>query len=233
MVVFSGAGISTDSGISDYRSKGGLWDRFVPVTFQEFIADESKRIQYWQRKLELYESLKDACPNAGHEAIVTLERSGALKGIITQNIDGLHQQAGSDPALVYEIHGTNRETICLSCGDIQPWQQVYQRLQLGEGAPLCELCQGLLKPNTISFGQNLNREILDKSVQLASECDLMIAVGSTLLVEPAASLPRLAKKNGAAVVIITKSETPLDHLADLKFSESASEILSQAVQLVK
>ena len=233
MVVFSGAGISTDSGISDYRSKGGLWDRFVPVTIQEFMVDESKRIQYWQRKMELYESLQDARPNMGHRAIVTLERSGVLKGIITQNIDGLHQEAGSDPSIVYEIHGTNRETVCLSCGDLQPWQSVYQRLKSGEQAPLCHHCQGLLKPNTISFGQNLNREILDKSVQLASECDLMIAVGSTLLVEPAASLPRLAKKNGAAVVIITKSQTPVDSMADMKFSESASEVLSEAVQILE
>lgn len=227
---FTGAGISTDSGISDYRSKGGLWDRFTPITIQEFIDDPAKRQEYWRRKIELYQNFSKAKPNPGHVAIAEFEQFAPVRGVITQNIDGLHQLAGSTAAHVIEIHGSNRETICLNCGDLTSWEDSYQRLTSGESAPLCLSCGGLLKPNTISFGQRLNPEILDRAVQLAGECDLMIVVGSTLLVEPAASLPRIAKKNGAALVIITLSDTPLDQLADIKFSESASDVLSAAVE---
>ena len=212
IVVFTGAGISTESGISDYRSKGGLWQRFQPITIQEFLASENKRIEYWERKKELYISLEKANPNKGHLAIVEIEKRGKLKGIITQNIDGLHELAGSNPDKILNIHGTNRETICLSCKDITTWQETYQCLQKGEKAPVCKICKGFLKPNTISFGQTLDSEVLDNAVQWVSHCDLLIALGSTLVVEPAASIPKIAKNNGAKLVIITLSETPLDRV---------------------
>jgi len=230
ILVFTGAGISTESGISDYRSKGGLWDRFQPVTIQEFLASQEKRVEYWQIKLELYHSLQKARPNNAHKAILAIEKMNKLKGIITQNIDGLHQMAGSDPGLIVELHGNNRETICLSCGEISEWQIVYRRLQAGETAPLCKKCQGFLKPNTISFGQSLVTQVLNTALKWSKECDLLLALGSTLVVEPAASIPRLAKQNGAQLVIITLSETPLDGMADLKIEAKVGECMRLALQ---
>jgi len=229
IVVFTGAGISTESGVSDYRSQGGVWQRFQPVTIQEFVADEDKRKLYWQRKLSLFEENKNAKPNNGHKAIVELERQGKLRALITQNIDGLHQAAGTSPEKILELHGTALEVICLSCSDNHPWDYAYERLKNGEEALICEKCQGLLKPNTISFGQTLDTHVLDQSFKHVSQCDMMLALGSSLVVEPAASMPRMAKESGAVLAIITQSETPLDHLADLKIEDSIGEILSQAV----
>jgi len=229
IVVFTGAGISTESGVSDYRSQGGIWKRFQPVTIQEFLADEDKRTLYWQRKLSLFEENKDAKPNIGHKAIVELERQGKLRALITQNIDGLHQAAGTSPEKILELHGTALEVICLSCGDLHSWDYAYDRLKNGEKAPLCEKCQGPLKPNTISFGQTLDPQVLEQSFNHVSQCDMMLALGSSLVVEPAASMPRMAKESGAVLAIITQSETPLDYLADLKIEDSIGEVLSQAV----
>jgi len=232
ILIFTGAGISTESGISDYRSKGGIWDKFQPVTIQEFLSSEDKRKQYWRTKKELYASLEHAQPNEGHRAILEMEQNDKLKGIVTQNIDGLHHMAGNSKEKILELHGSNRETICLSCLDITPWQEVYDRLQNGEEAPLCFKCNGFLKPNTISFGQNLNPEILNRAVQWSKECDFLLAIGSTLIVEPAASLPMLAKQNGSRLAIVTLSETPLDNLADLKIEGSAGETLRAAMDLL-
>lgn len=230
IVVFTGAGISTESGISDYRSKGGIWDRFKPVTIQEFEVSHDKRVEYWQTKLDLYESLKDAHPNAGHQAIVDLEKMGKLKGLITQNIDGLHQTAGTSKDKILELHGTNLETICLSCSDLTPWQETYEELKGGEAVPLCKKCNGFLKPNTISFGQTLDQSVLQEAFLWAQDCDLLLAIGSTLIVEPAASIPRMAKQNGAYLIIITMSETPLDQFADLKITKSAGDVLAAALK---
>lgn len=166
-------------------------------------------------------------PNSGHLALVQLEKQGKLKGIITQNIDGLHRIAGTPPQKLLEIHGNNLEVICLDCGEITPWEHAYDRLKQGETAPQCLKCGGLLKPNTISFGQNLDPVVLATAVEWARDCDLMLAVGSTLVVEPAASIPRIAKQNGAKLVIITRSETPLDDIADLKISDSIGEVLGR------
>ena len=229
ITVFTGAGMSTESGLPDYRGDNGMWSRFKAVTIQEFLASEEKREGYWAYKLFFMEYLKKAQPNAGHHAIVDLERLGKLKGIITQNIDGLHAMAGSSKEKILQIHGTNRETVCLKCGEILPWKHVYERLKAGEKVPLCRKCQGLLKPNTISFGQALVPEVLEDAAQWARECDLLLAIGSTLIVEPAASLPMLAKRSGATLVIITLSETPLDGVADLQFWGKAGEVLPQAV----
>ena len=229
IIIFTGAGISTESGISDYRSKGGLWQRFQPVTIQEFISSKEKRKEYWVTKRELYESFKTARPNAGHLAIVGLQRMGKLKGVITQNIDGLHQMAGIPEQKILELHGSNRETVCLSCQDITPWETVHKRLEEGDETPNCEKCGGFLKPNTISFGQPLDPSILNMAFQWGSDCDCLLALGSTLVVEPAASIPRLAKEKGAKLAIITLSETPLDDIADLKITSSIGELLSKAV----
>jgi NAD-dependent deacetylase len=232
VVVFTGAGISTESGISDYRSKGGRWQKFQPVTIQEFQASDEKRKEYWQMKLDLLESLKNARPNEGHKAIAELEKRGKLKGLITQNIDGLHQAAGNSKEKTIEIHGTNLETVCLSCSDMRPWQEVYKELKNGVEAPLCSKCGGFLKPNTISFGQMLDQALLKKAFEWAADCDLLLAVGSTLVVEPAASIPRTAKNYGAALCIITLSETPLDSIADLKISQPSGHFLKDVIAML-
>jgi len=225
IVFFTGAGISTESGISDYRSQGGIYERYRPVTIQEFLADEDSRKEFWRRKKEFYTQLKNAKPNAAHLAIAQLEKRDKVKGVITQNIDGLHQAAGSKK--VFEIHGTNLEIICLSCGDISTYQPTYQKLIEGIDIPLCEKCGGLLKTNTISFGQELNADTLQRSFQLARNCDLMIAIGSTLVVEPAASIPSRAKEMGAKLVIINRETTPLYTVADLNIGASAGDILAR------
>ena len=229
IAVLTGAGISTESGIADYRSKGGLWDRFQPVTIQEFLASDDKRRQYWRQKMDLYASFPTAQPNAGHRAVTRLHELKKLSGLITQNIDGLHQMAGVPPEKIIELHGTNRETVCLNCRDVTPWKEVYARLESGEEAPRCLDCGGLLKPNTISFGQSLDPGTLECATRLAGECDLFLAVGSTLVVEPAASLPRLAKSRGAALVILTLSATPLDEQADLKITAPIGATLTNAL----
>lgn len=229
IVVFTGAGMSTESGISDYRSRGGLWDRFQPVTIQEFIASEDKRREYWAYKFDFMKQILQAKPNAGHEALARLEKSGRLKGVITQNIDGLHHLAGNSPEKILELHGTNRETICLNCGNIRPWLEVHWRLERKEEIPLCLECGGLIKPNTVSFGQALDPEVLFRAYDWIKDCDLFLAIGSTLLVEPAASLPLRAKQHGAKLVILTLSETPLDRFADLRLFEKAAEALKTAV----
>lgn len=227
ITVLTGAGISTESGISDYRSQGGLWDRFQPVTLQEFIADEASRELYWERKKFMYSQMREAQPNAAHRAFARLEVRGQLLGLITQNIDGLHTLAGSRK--ICEIHGTNREVVCLDCGATGPFDPVYERLLAGEKAPRCLTCRGLLKPNTISFGQSLDPDSLRQALAWARQCDLMIVAGSSLVVEPAASLPRTAKEEGAAIVIINREPTPLDKMADLVVHAALGAVLDQAI----
>lgn len=226
ILFFTGAGISTESGISDYRSQGGVYERYQPVTIQEFLADEESRIKFWQRKKDFYAQLASAQPNAAHQAITKLEQAGKLKGVITQNIDGLHQAAGTRNVL--ELHGTNLEIICLSCKKIEPYTKVETRLKQGEKIPLCKSCGGLLKTNTISFGQALDGDVLKRAFEWARDSDLLIAVGSTLVVEPAASIPRRAKEYGAKLVIINRETTPLYTFADLNIGASAGLILGQA-----
>ena len=233
IVAFTGAGISTESGVPDYRSKGGLWDRFRPVTIQEFLESEEKRAEYWAYKFGFIEELKDAKPNEGHKAIVALEKMDRLQGVVTQNIDRLHQAAGISPDKVLELHGNSLETVCLECHEVRPWEEVHERLKKGEKAPLCLTCGGLLKPNTISFGQNLDPDVLAKAYRWVKNCDLLLAVGSTLIVEPAASLPVTAKQYGAKLVIITLSSTPLDDFADLKIEAKIGVTLSSAVAAVR
>ena len=234
IVVFTGAGISTESGIPDYRSKGGLWERFQPVTYQEFLNDINKRREYWLRKKELMEKLISAEPNLGHAAIATMEKHcKKLCGVITQNIDGLHQIAGNSNDKVLELHGTNRFVICLNCHDRQPFHKIYERLKQGEDIPRCLSCDGILKPDTISFGQSLDPSVLFKAGEWVKRCDLLLAVGSTLIVEPAASLPLVAKENGAKLAIINLSPTPLDSIADLLIRTPAGQVLHTAVEMTK
>ncbi len=226
-VAFTGAGISTESGIPDFRSPGGVWSRYQPVLFQDFLASEDARRRYWQMKKEGYRELKGAKPNAGHRALAALEAAGKLTAVITQNIDGLHQDAGSRRVL--ELHGTSRHCVCLKCDGRYDPDLVQQRLESGVEVPLCDKCGGLLKSATISFGQQLPQDVLSEAIDLCLQTDLILAIGSSLVVEPAASLPLQAKRNGGRLVIINKTETPLDDLADIIVREPIGETLTRVV----
>ncbi len=232
VVAFTGAGISTESGISDYRSKGGLWERYQPVTIQDYLAWDEKREEFWAYKFSFMEEVLKAKPNLAHEALVDLERSGKLHGIITQNIDGLHQKAGSSAEKILELHGNNQETKCLDCGDVRPWEETRKKLQRGEKVPRCSACKGLIKPNIVMFGEWLDEMVLARAQAWLGECDLLVVIGSTLVVEPAASLPRIAKDSGARLVIITLSSTPLDRLADLKIERKAGDVFREVMPLM-
>lgn len=229
-VAFTGAGISTESGIPDFRSPGGVWSKYQPVMFQDFLASEEARRQYWRMKKEGYWEMRRAKPNAGHLALARLEAGGRLVAVITQNIDGLHQDAGS--RRVVELHGTSRSVVCLQCAARYDPDAIQRRLEAGEEIPRCDRCCGLLKSATVSFGQALPQEVLSEAFALSIETDLMLAIGSSLVVEPAASLPLQAKQHGARLVIINQTETPLDPLADVVLREPIGASLSQVVELL-
>jgi NAD-dependent deacetylase len=220
---FTGAGISTESGISDFRSPGGVWDRYRIVTFQEFLASRDARIEYWRMKKELFEELRTARPNRAHLALVHLERMGKLDCLITQNIDGLHQEAGSSN--VIELHGTNRKAVCVQCGKLWPIEEIQAVLDTGKLDPHCDLCDGFVKPATVSFGQPMPEQEMLKAYDCAMRCGLLLMIGSSLQVEPAASIPREAKKAGAHLIFVNRTETPYDHLAEVIFRESAGQVL--------
>lgn len=212
-VVFTGAGISTESGIADFRSPGGVWSRYRPVMYQDFVASREARQRYWAMKKEAHAEFAGARPNSAHRALADLEKEGKLRAIITQNIDGLHQDAGSEKVL--ELHGTARHVICLGCPRRYTAEEIIRRMdEEGIDVPICDDCGGPLKPATISFGQNLPVDVLAESEQLCRECELFLALGSSLVVQPAAGLPALAKQRGACLVIINRDETPLDSIAD-------------------
>jgi NAD-dependent deacetylase len=227
-VAFTGAGISTESGIPDFRSPGGIWSRYQPVLFQDFLASEEARRRYWRMKREGYPELKKAKPNAGHRALARLESQGKIVAVITQNIDGLHQDAGSRRVL--ELHGTSRYCICLECSEQFDPDIIHERLEAGVDIPLCDRCGGLLKSATISFGQALPVDVLSEAFDLSMNTDLMLALGSSLVVEPANSIPLQAKHNGARLIIINRTETPLDPLADVVLHESIGDTLEEALR---
>lgn len=228
---FTGAGISTESGIPDFRSPNGVWANNRTVYFQEFLKNTTDRIEYWRQKAEIWASIRDAHPNLGHRAFVSLAGQEKLIALITQNIDGLHQRSGLDPKLVLELHGTTIEANCLDCNNKITMDEAVNRIRQGEPDPKCYICQGLLKPSTVSFGQSLPMEILEKARQAAQSCEVFLAVGSSLVVEPAASLPVLAKESGAKLVIINRTETPIDKFADSVIRGEITKILPQLVSI--
>ncbi|MEH0022294.1 MAG: Sir2 family NAD-dependent protein deacetylase [Desulfobacter sp.] len=224
VVAFTGAGISTESGIPDYRSKGGLWDKFRPVYFDEFMSSEPARIEYWKQRVEMEKGLKHARPNKGHNALARLERNGFLQALITQNIDGLHQASGIPEEKIIELHGNARRIRCMSCSHLTTWDDAMERIDRGELAPACD-CGGYYKPDTISFGQAMPERETREAARLSSASDVFIAVGSTLLVQPAASMPEYARSAGAFLAIINLSDTPLDARCDLMIREKAGPVL--------
>jgi NAD-dependent deacetylase len=212
-VVFTGAGVSTESGIPDFRSPGGVWSRTKPILFDEYCRDSQAQIEYWRQRAETHLQFADAQPNTAHRAFARWEAEGRIRGVITQNIDGLHQIAGSRQVL--ELHGTARKVGCLDCGTLYDAQAMLARFQQTQAVPSCERCGGLTKHATISFGQALPVDVLRQAMSWSREADLFLAIGSSLVVTPAADLPVLAKESGARLVIINREPTPLDSVADL------------------
>jgi NAD-dependent deacetylase len=229
IVAFTGAGISTESGIPDYRGPGGVWERRAPPTIGDFRENPETRREYWESRRTRYPELAASQPNAGHLALAALERAGRLTHVITQNIDGLHQKAGTSPERIVELHGTAHRIRCLDCGSVWPAPVVHARLNAGESVPACEICGGLLRAATILFGEPLPREALDRGIAVARACDLMLVIGSSLIVHPAAQLPVLAKRHGARLAIVNRTPTPLDALADVHIVGDAGPTLA-AVQ---
>lgn len=231
VVVLTGAGISTDSGIPDFRGPKGVWTKDPAAEkashIEHYLSDPEVRRRAWRTRAAMV--TRAAAPNAGHRALVDLERSGRLACLITQNIDGLHQQAGSDPRLVVEVHGTMREAACLSCGDRMPMEAAVERVANGEDDPSCLHCGGILKSATISFGQSLVPEDLQRADEAARTCDLLLAVGTTLAVYPIAGAVPLAASSGAEVVIVNGSPTEMDDLAHVVIVGSISEVLPEIV----
>lgn len=224
-VAFTGAGISTESGVPDFRSPGGIWSKHRPVMFDEFVRSREARARYWKFRMEAYRDFAAAKPNAGHLALAELEWGGRIRAVITQNIDGLHQLAGS--RRVIELHGTARVVSCLGCDKEWSPEEIHARVESGDDAPNCEHCGAPLKSKTISFGQTMPMEALSEGEQLARQADLFLAIGSSLVVEPAASLPRIAARSGATLVILNREETPLDDLATLIIRDPIGEVLRQ------
>jgi NAD-dependent deacetylase len=235
VTVLTGAGISTESGIPDFRGPQGVWTKdpnaAAMFTIDNYVADPEVRRRAWQNRRD--HAAWTAEPNAGHAALVELERAGRLRSIVTQNIDGLHQKAGSDPGKVIEIHGTLWQAICLSCGNRTTMEETLARVDAGEEDPPCGLCGGILKSATISFGQALDPEVLRAAVRAAQDCDLLLAVGTSLTVHPAAGLVDLARAAGARFVVINGQPTPYDPVADAVIREPISLSLPVLVDAVK
>lgn len=231
VVAFSGAGISTESGLTDFRSAGGLWERFRTVTYQEFLESEEGRIEYWRMRRELIPALLEAEPNRAHRALARLQELDKLAAVVTQNIDGLHQAAGCDP--VIELHGTNMSASCLSCRRRWPIAAILEKLEAGETAPRCPECDGLIKPDTVSFGQSMPQKAMNAAFEHARSCDLMLVIGSSLEVQPAALVPVEAAEAGAELLFFNRTPTPYDDLAAVRFEEQAGEALSAVVDAVE
>ena len=225
---FTGAGISTESGIPDYRGPGGVWERNAPPTLSDFRENPDTRRQYWEERRERYPALRDTEPNAGHLALARLQSAGRLSHVITQNIDGLHQKAGSDPERTIELHGTAHRVRCLDCDASWPADQIQARLEL-EPLPSCEVCGGMLRAATVLFGQAMPEDALRRAFAVARSSDLMLVVGSSLVVQPAARVPEIAVASGARLAIVNNEPTPLDSLADVVVRSSAGAVLSALV----
>jgi len=230
IVVFTGAGISTESGIPDFRSPGGLWTQYQPIEFQDFMASEEKRKESWKMKFATESVMKDAKPNQGHLAVAELYHQGKLARVITQNIDGLHQISGIPGTKIIELHGNATYAKCLDCSKRYELADIKQQFLQDEVPPICDVCGGYIKTATISFGQSMPVFEMQEAETESLSCDLFLAIGSSLVVYPAAGFPRLAKQNGSKLVIINRDETGLDDSADLVLHQEIGVALGTAVQ---
>lgn len=228
ILIFTGAGISTGSGIPDFRGPQGIWKSRQPVYYDEFMSSEAKRVEHWDYKLEGYEGFLQARPNAAHLALVELERMGKLDMLVTQNIDGLHHRAGNSTERILEVHGTNRLVECQSCGEVSDPAPAFETFRQTRACPRCA-CGGLLKTATISFGQAMPGELMEQAFAAAERADLVLSLGSTLSVEPAASVPRRAASRGVPYVIANSGATAHDHLATVRLDGDLCELLPAIV----
>ncbi len=231
VVAFTGAGISTESGIPDFRGPQGVWTKVDPneFTISNYVSNPEHRRRVWQMRIE--RSTQTYEPNDGHRALVALEAMGKLDCVITQNIDGLHQHAGSSTVL--ELHGSWRTVKCLGCGRVDPAEVAYERVRAGELDPHCADCAGLLKSGTVSFGESLPEDVIEESFMRAASCDLMLAIGSSLVVYPAAGIPLEAVKAGARLAILNAEPTPMDDLASLVVHDRAGLVLREVVEALR
>jgi NAD-dependent deacetylase len=227
IVVLTGAGISTESGIPDFRGPRGVWTKNPAAekqsTIQHYLADAEVRKAAWRSRID--SPAWSAEPNTGHRALVALERRGKLHALVTQNIDELHQRAGQSPALVVEVHGSMRRVMCWQCGRRAPMEEALERVRAGEDDPHCRDCGGILKSDTISFGQALVPEVIDRAMTVAGEADLLIAIGTTLQVQPVASMVPIAARAGAGILIVNDQVTAMDELADVVIREPIGKVL--------
>jgi len=234
LVVFTGAGVSTESGIPDFRSPSGIWARYDPLelSYQNFIASEEGRRKYWQLGRELYATVRGARPNPAHLAIAELERLGFLQCVITQNIDNLHQKAGTSPERVIELHGNATRARCLACGEPYTRDEIQARLEAGEEVPACR-CGGIIKPHTILFGEAMPLLETLEAERRARAADCFLVVGSSLVVYPAAHMPLYAKEAGARLIIVNLTPTPLDEHADVRIPGKAGEVMAGLLARVR
>jgi NAD-dependent deacetylase len=231
IVVFTGAGISTESGIPDFRGPNGIWKTMTPIDFSDFVASEDVRRESWRRKFSGGSTMAEAEPNAGHLGVLELDRRGKLNAVITQNVDGLHQKSGIDDGKVIELHGNANYATCLDCHKRFELSEIASIFNQNETVPYCDQCSGILKTATISFGQSMPEVPMARSQEAVMSCDLMLAMGSSLTVYPAAAFPRIAKQNGARLVIINNEPTDLDAVCDLVLHEPIGLTLSAALNI--
>ena len=233
-IALTGAGISTESGIPDFRSPGGLWSKFDPddFTIDKFLNSAQTRKKMWKLLLD-GGLMADAAPNVAHLAIAELEKMGKLSCVITQNVDNLHQKAGNDPARVHELHGNMQWLICLNCGQKYPLENLTKNISSAESIPDCKKCGGILKPDVIFFGEALPQDVLSLAVHESQESDLFIVIGSSLVVYPAANMPLYAKKAGAGIIIINLGETQQDEIADVIIDHSTGKTMTDIMSKLK
>ncbi|HWX18431.1 MAG TPA: Sir2 family NAD-dependent protein deacetylase [Candidatus Binatia bacterium] len=231
MLLFTGAGISTGSGISDFRGPDGVWKRRQPVYYHDFMRSEAARVEHWDYKLEGWPVFRAARPNTTHESIVRLEQAGKVLAVVTQNIDGLHARAGTPAERLVELHGTNSLVECQACGQLSDPEPHFEHFRKTRRPPVCE-CGGFLKLATISFGQNLRNADLEQAQEAAGQADLVVALGSTLSVYPAANIPLIAANRGAPYVIINRGPTEHDDLSEvtLRIEGDVGEVFPPAVE---
>jgi NAD-dependent deacetylase len=228
-VVFTGAGISTESGIPDFRSPGGIWSNNKPIDFGDFVASEEMRKESWRRKFNVESTMNDAKPNSGHDAIAALVGRGKISAVITQNVDGLHQASGVPDEQVIELHGNTTYATCLDCHQRYELGPIREAFLADESLPVCHKCQGIIKTATISFGQAMPEQEMELAHRETTHCDLFIAIGSSLVVYPAAGFPILAQQSGAQMIILNRDPTDQDSAADLVLHREIGETLSDAV----
>ena len=229
IVAFTGAGISTESGIPDFRSPGGIWTRYKPIEFGDFLASAEMRRESWRRKFATHETLQKATPNAGHRALARLVELGKMPAVITQNIDGLHQASGVPDSKVIELHGNTTYAACIDCRRRYELDWVREVFAVDEQLPVCTACGGHIKTATISFGQSMPEAEMERAQEAALAADLFIVLGSSLVVYPAAGFPIMAKRNGSRLVIVNREPTDQDDMADLVINAEIGATMSRAV----